>query len=448
MHYPTLIIELFFWTLTVAVLLLPRKEALFAYLLLAQVDASGPFFSSSSSLGIENLLKIVVIPTILFLRSDAFRHLAAQWSWPVRWWIALTVYASVAIAWSPAPLSGVKMVGYLYSYLILFLVYKSAWAENAITFGMIEASLWCVFAIGLLQTYVLGNPYGTLEMLWFRFTTFSSPQALAVYFLAVFAMLMDAQPKTLSTFASLGLAIVGIVVTGSRYIFLGLFLFLLIRGVLHSGAGFWRVSARLLQTSAIVLFLFVAVVQFAPQNRLNELFESSLFGGDRYEEVATVAWRLGIYQQAFDDMSGWSVSKLLIGAGTSAGGNVKTTFDPRFEGEDLDANRSMHNEFLRAWYEWGLLGLAILILFLGSLFLQFRQSDRMRNRVVSVLSFSPAILLSLGVENILSNPGGPGGTAIVVLLAYGLVGHGADVCSTRGAGGLVLPSYSPTTGRS
>jgi hypothetical protein len=413
-----LVVEAMFWGLALGTIVFPRRWSLFAYLLLSQIDGSGAWFASSSALGFENLLKIVVIPTILFFRiPDYESYTRPAWNWALRWWGLLFGFASLAILWSPAPLAGMKMAGYLYSYPLLFAVFFAAWKDRALTIGLIEANLWCAFAMGMLQTLVLGNPYGTQEQTDVRFTTFASPQALALYFLAVIAIVMDSRRNKLRTLASAGLAMMGILLTGSRYILVCLAIFLSLRAILTTGRGaFWRLTKRIAQVTAVVGILLFAVTEYLPENRLNELFQGSLLDADNLDTITTLMWRFGIYRQAWDNIADWSKPRFLIGAGTSSSGDVKATFDVEFANEDLDANRSMHNEVLRAFYEWGAVGLIALVSFVVCLTQQLLKLPSPWR--ITALCFLPAIVSSLVIENILSNPGAPGGTAIALILGY------------------------------
>lgn len=419
------VIIFFFWGLTAITLLAQRKTSLFAYLLLVHIDVSGPSFRSAQSFGVENILKVIVIPTFLLWRMGAFStYIHSPWPRTVKLWLLLISYATLAILWGPAPVAGVKMSGYLYSYIALFLVFLAAWAQGLIDAFFIEFNLWAVFLLGVLQTYVLGNEFGSLEELAPRFTTFSSPQALAPCFLVMFAILQDLRKDAKHARFSMMLAVIGIVLTGSRYVFVGLILFFFTRIILRAENGkIWLTVKRLAKGTTAAVALLIVVIRFAPGNRLNEFFESSLFGSDRYDQVSTVVWRLGIYDNAFDEMSHWSFRQFLMGAGTSSAGDLKAVFDPEFGGDILDANRSMHSEFLRAFYEWGVIGFGLLIAFLISLFLDLRGSIKPQRSTakIAALSFVPTLLCGLAIENLLSNSGAPGGTAIVLILAYALL---------------------------
>src|ERR1044071_10283182 len=174
------IVLFLFWSLAAVTFFGRPKVSLFAYLLLAHIDVSGPFFNSSLSLGFENIVKVVVIPSILLWRvRGSLTWLHRPWPRSSWLWLLLSGYATLAILWSPAPLAAIKMSGYLLSYAILFVIFVDAWSAGLIDAAFIEFNLWAVFCLGMLQTYVLGNEFGSLEELAPRFTTFSSPQALA-----------------------------------------------------------------------------------------------------------------------------------------------------------------------------------------------------------------------------------------------------------------------------
>jgi len=418
------IVLFLFWSLAAVTFFGRPKVSLFAYLLLAHIDVSGPFFNSSLSLGFENIVKVVVIPSILLWRvRGSLTWLHRPWPRSSWLWLLLSGYATLAILWSPAPLAAIKMSGYLLSYAILFVIFVDAWSAGLIDAAFIEFNLWAVFCLGMLQTYVLGNEFGSLEELAPRFTTFSSPQALAPCFLVMFAILQDMNIKARHATMSMVIAVTGIVMTGSRYVFFGLILFFVTRIALNAQEGRLRSTMkRIAKVCLVIAALLIVIVKFAPGNRLNELFESSMFGSDRYEQVSTVAWRIGIYSKALDEIADWNLSQFVFGAGTSSAGNLKAAFDPEFGGDILDANRSMHCEFLRAFYEWGLIGFGLMTAFLISLVRDLGGFTRAgkSGAKIAALSFLPTLLCGLAIENILSNSGAPAGTAIVLILSYAL----------------------------
>ncbi len=142
-------------------------------------------FDSTYSLGVENGIKIVIIPTILLLRFG--------WNpdWPPAWkrigaiWITLFALAAITIFWSPYRLSAMKMEGYLYSYFVIFAVLVIAWRHRWIDARVVMLAIVAAFILALIQTYPMGNPFGREDENTYaaRFTSFCSPQAFAAFML-------------------------------------------------------------------------------------------------------------------------------------------------------------------------------------------------------------------------------------------------------------------------
>jgi O-antigen ligase len=103
------------------------------------------------------------------------------------------------------------------------------------------------------------------------------------------------------------------------------------------------------------------------------------------------------------------VREILLGHGTSSGGNVALrVFPTRYTLARLDFNRTIHNEWLRAFYEWGVVGLSLWIgvfaSILGGLVMRYRDASS-RRRASAALSFLPAFLAALATENIVAGAG-------------------------------------------
>src|SRR3954467_14167190 len=118
-HETLFVARLFFWVFVAGSVFLPARCAVISYLLLVQFDLTGSAFYSSEILGWENAVKIIVVPSILFLRMKPFDFLNADVLRIGRTWLLLAGYAAVAVLWSPFRLSAVKMLGYFYAYTVL-----------------------------------------------------------------------------------------------------------------------------------------------------------------------------------------------------------------------------------------------------------------------------------------------------------------------------------------
>lgn len=94
-------------------------------------------------------------------------------------------------------------------------------------------------------------------------------------------------------------------------------------------------------------------------------------------------------------------------------------FPNSYKPEQIDANRVIHNEWLRALYEWGVAGLSLLALSLLALPLGvLRTSDsRWRRNAPIVLAFLPAFLASLSAENVLAGAGNAVTMSLALIVA-------------------------------
>jgi O-Antigen ligase len=415
---------LLFWTLAAVALIAPPRWALFSYLLLAQVDLSASDFASASTLGLDNAFRIVVIPTVLLLRLRSTAPAPAIPDALSRWWLLFAAYVAIASFWSPFPLSAIKMIGYLYCYSALFILFRRAWAQSWFSIRFVIANLGAALCIATAQTYVLGDlasPEG-------RLTSFDDPQNFAAYLISIAAIVLFAREneKGALRWFALAAAAGGIVLTGSRYVLIGLVMLAVLSFLRQwfeqgSGAKLSAFVKRIVFVAAATLLLVTVIVRFAPENRLNELVDYAGTSSSSYEDVGTFAWRVLIYEEAIDQILNRTAVGLLFGSGTSSAGGVKVdVYSHQFTLEEVDANRSMHDEFLRAVYEWGIVGLVLLLGFLGSTF-SFCWRRAKATREVSTLAYIalfPTLLLGLGVENILANAGHPAGTGYLLVFTF------------------------------
>jgi len=143
-----------------------------------------------------------------------------------------------------------------------------------------------------------------------------------------------------------------------------------------------------------------------------------------FEDVGTFAWRYARYEMVLSDLTGHSFGRLMIGSGTSSAASLLIESD-FYQEENVDPNRLVHDEFLRSFYEWGLPGLLLLILFLVEAIktcLKMIAQDGPLEAWAFLAVFVP-LLITLTVENILADSGSPGGVGYnLVLTAMVAVG--------------------------
>lgn len=429
-----LIARIAFWILTVLATVLPLHFSVIAYLLLVQFDLSGAASYSTDSLGLENAVKVVLIPTLLWLRARRSGPLELGECSVRLAWLLLMAYAALSVAWSPFKLSAIKMLGYFYAYVVLFIVFCRAWREQWITGKSLMVVLWCSLALGCIQSYVLGNPYGAMGNFYgapdfeFRFTTFTGAQSFAAFVLSLFAILVFTQEWTPAVIVSALGAIAGILLTGSRSIFLGFSWILLLAGVIYAkrkgrALTLGRVAKRMAIGGATLVISAVLVLEALPENRLNQMLTAVASPDNSMEDIGTFVWRFSLYQKTVEALASRSPQRLLVGSGTSSAAVLVLDLGV-FTLANVDANRAIHDEFLRSLYEWGLPGLLLLTAFLylalRTCIRQIRATDA--RQAWLFLAILIPMLISLTVENFLADAASPGGVGYNLILAAMLAG--------------------------
>jgi hypothetical protein len=418
MVVPTLL----FWILAVLSVCLRPRYGIIAYIVLIQFDLTGLAFYADSSLGWENAIKTVLIPTILLLRVRPLDLLPSAFSGARNFWLFLIGYAALAAAWSPYRLSAVKMIGYFYSYSIVFVIFAHAWRRRWLNTRSLIAIASISLLLGAVQTYVLGNPYGDVDHEG-RFTSFTDAQSFAPFLICIVILLMLCAKRTVANWLTAGAATVGFVLTGSRSYFVGFAWVALIVGLSLGEQMRQRLSVSTILKGAlagglVIGLLSALVVRSLPQNRLNELWEVATTRNDSIQDVQTFAWRLTIWGKTVQEITGRSVPGLLIGAGTSSGAVVAME-SGYFEESNVDPNRCIHDEFLRSLYEWGAIGLLAFVGFLTALIrLSFRLARLTHSpQAWACIAVSGPLLIGLLIENILADGSSPGGIGYCLVFA-------------------------------
>jgi len=344
-------------------------------------------------------------------------------------WIAFVGYAAVSSLWSPYPLSAAKMLGYFYAYSVLFIVFATAWKNNWIDAKSLIVVVWCCLVLAVVQTYFLGNDYGDADY-DFRFTSFSGAQSFAPFLLSLIVLLWFSKRRSFWSVISILAASIGLILTGSRSIFLG-FAWSLFVGAIYIGVQTGQkvklgvIAKRSVQAVAALALIAGIVLNYSPNNRLNQMLVGAFSSTGSLQDVGTFAWRFSLYQKALDELSSRNPAKLMVGSGTSSAASLM--LDTGIETEDtVDPNRSMNSEFLRSAYDWGVAGLILLLLLYCHLIWICLRMVRTNSREAwACCAMCGSLLITLLVENILAEAGAPGGVGylmvVTAMLAAGTV---------------------------
>jgi O-antigen ligase len=418
-----LIARVLFWAFSAGVALLPMRWAFFCLILASHIDITSLSFASATSVGFENTFRIAVLPVVLLARTQFLSLNDLVWTLPHKAWLALTIYVGIAGFWGGFPLSAVKFVAYLAAYFVLYGIFCAAWEFRWLDVGLMRLACWCAIALAILQTYALGNGWGGIEG---RFTSFSSPQYFAAFLVAMLAILVFCGDRGFWHYATCGVLVIGSVFSGSRYVFVSAVLLLIVasfRVVSASEESLqFRVSFRkIFLTLGLAAAGAAVLLAYLPDNRIDELVTAASDQDRKVQDVATLGWRLGIYEEILTRLEKRTPADLFFGSGTGSGAALLLDIDPtHYKRDDMDANRALHSEYLRALYEWGILGFAMLLVFLIATIVGFTKKIAAQGggSALAFLGVLPSILIGLAIENVLAGAASAAGVGILLAMSF------------------------------
>jgi hypothetical protein len=415
--FPRLIPWILFVLLCVLALQRSPRVAIPAIILLCNFDMSSGT-AASSALGLANAVKSLFLPGLALVRFGGIRPRAIVADPLGRWWTLFCGVALIACLWSPVPLSAAKMISYLVGYLLLFGLLKRAWQQNWVEARTVFVILLCSVVIAVIQTSFAGNYFGTLEELADRFTSFSSPQSFSAFIVCCFVIVLFSDLSWLVKTIATVLSFWSVYQAGSRYCLVGAILAALI----FIGKKLLESEHRLKIVVATLIIGLSGFSSIDPNGRIAELFNGDLFHNsveDQLQLVTTFYWRLNIWGETvgrlLDRIESHDFLRVSVGSGTSSGGDVLETADPKVFSQFMDYNRAIHDEFLRIGYEWGAVGLLVFACFLASV-VHSGWSELKIDNLVPVAVW-PLLLLGLLIENLLAASTSPAGMGFVLALS-------------------------------
>jgi hypothetical protein len=280
-----------------------------------------------------------------------------------------------------------------------------------------------VLAIGVLRMVFLPN-WGDSP---YRFTGFTTAQGYASLLAALFAMALGA--RTLHALVRWLLCVTlftAVVLDGSRIYVIGLILSTVV-ALLVSYSKPWLKMIGVASIVLVVLglvaekdLLLRMISQSARLNRVADTINAVYEGNMRSTGVGTLMFRKNLYRRAFVAISESSLLELTFGHGTSNGRVLLGVI-----ARSGDANRAVHNEWLRILYEWGGVGLGLWFVFIFSMIAYAIQGVRMDRlgHARPLLIFIPAFLAGFSTENILAGAGHAENIGFVLLAALAAASH-------------------------
>lgn len=410
--------------LTPLVLFGPLRWAVLGWLVMAQLDASGSGRATYAQLGWLNAFKSVAAPLWLLWRLRAVPS-ALHRSWVARAWLLLAGYALTASLWSPFPLAGVKMAVGMVAMLASLVA-----MEKAVRAGALGTRTLAVFTLATLllaAVHVAAFGDGSFGFagrgMPARFTSFVAAQQYAALLAALIAWTLWRRdlPSRLGEALTPAL-FAALAANGSRTWSLGA----LATVSIHAGAS-RRWTSWLRVAIAVALLASVPAMRRGlakqaegePANRLTATASAILTGEDRAGGMGlgTLRFRLAMYRGVLEEMRSSPLRTWCLGHGSGSGGSLAVRLFPwAYRLESLDANRVIHNEWLRVLYEWGAVGAALWAAVVGGV-LVFAWRRRRDAAGAALFSYVPAWMLGLTMENLLDGAGNAVTTGFLLLVA-------------------------------
>jgi hypothetical protein len=419
-----------YWALLPCVLFAPVRWAVLIWLVMGNLDTTGPSSAASANIGWMNASKGILLPLYLGWRLRG-RDNGILRTIPAKLWLTLVVYAAVAGLWSPFPLAAAKLVGNLIGTFLAFVVLQKA-AHSALLNGRVMVMLVLVsLSLGVLQTFYYGG-----EVYGFdgaarptRFSSFTGAQQYAAFLVAFLAtVLWHPELRSRTRLWLSGAIAAAIALNGSRIWSLGATVVVMV----YLSLSFKRVVVHVVFTATGLAFGLLLLLNLNPtdmdilgdtSSRIVATLSALLTGQDTSQNtgLANLNFRLAIYRNVIDELRNARASDLVFGHGTSSGGNVVLHVYPQsYKVDRLDANRAIHNEWLRVLYEWGIIGLGTLTavfiaIVAGLVRCQWIRGGKLGPQ--AAFSFLPAFVIALSAENLLAGAGNAATLSLALVVA-------------------------------
>jgi hypothetical protein len=421
----TLLLALYFVLLAVTIFG-PLRWALVAYLMLSCVD----FYTANAGIGIFNSVRGILCPLILLWRLRDFGGHGRMVTAPIAW-ILLILYAAVASLWSLFGLSAIKLVGEMSGSFLICMVFLRASKGGFLTPKIVLPITIGVISIAILRTAyirVAGDVFSKMSGdTPDRFTAFTTAQAFAALLTSLFAIAGGSRTIRPAVRYTICFGIISaLILDGSRLWLIGL-LTVTALALLIADTQLW---AKIIGLGAVLLVVLgivgaaqpiVDFLQGEHEYRIAATITAAYEGNEKDTGLGTVVLRKKLDARAVDMIQAGSVAQLLFGHGTSNGRLVRGDLNKGIG----DPNRAVHNEWLRSMYEWGIVGLILWVLFLGSLVIYAYEGVKMDKFGFAkpLFVYVPAFCIGVSGENIIAGAGHAENVGLLLLIGLAGMAH-------------------------
>jgi O-antigen ligase len=397
----------------------PLRWSIACYLLLSTVDFGNP----TGSVGLLNMAKAIVLPVYLLWRFRAYAGHGPVILAPIAW-ILFSTYAALCISGSYFPAFAVKLVGHMAALFLICLVFlRAAKAGYLMPRVVVPVAAGALF-MGVLRSIFMPRFQEEAD----RFTAFSSAQAFAAFLCALYCIALCSKTLRRSTRVTTCLLLLAaLLLDGSRVWFAGTAIATLF-ALLISGVKPWiKICTSGVSIIAIALGIGLSdrvigvLNSLSGVNRIAATITAAYEGETNASGLGTFELRRMIDDAAIQRIQESTVRELIFGHGTSNSAAVTGSLIH----SGVDPNRTMHDEWLRILYEWGLIGLILWLIFFASITIFAIQGVRRdpHGFAKPLLVYLPAFALALATENMLAGAGSDVTTGFLLALALASISH-------------------------
>ncbi|TQK75739.1 O-antigen ligase family protein [Rarobacter incanus] len=337
-----------------------------------------------------NIVRVVILPLVVLSRLVNDRKLPVRRHRPRIAILLLVVVASLlpGVLSTQNVAATFKFLCYLIALLLLVLIWRIALQLSLVSDAMLLTISVGALSIAYLQTHVFGNQFGTADG---RFTSFSSPQAFGIFYVALFGV-STVLVKNMNTLATVGLiSLYAIVLSGSRTSLIGFVV--IVACLVYASARRYPAVLTMASLAAVVpaiIFMGSSKVEVVLGRSASLLDLSSGIGS-----IGTFAYRGIVVSEVLSHWREGTLAEKFFGNGGSSSASLVAPLDVRYY-DEIDANRVVHNEYIRVLYDYGLISVSVLVLLL--IWLQCRA---VITRIPVLFGLSLFLAIVLGVENVL-----------------------------------------------
>jgi hypothetical protein len=326
------------------------------------------------------------------------------------------------------PQSGLKLVGHLVGSAMIAFVFIRATKGGFLTASLVLPVTIGTLALGALCTYGFHGLWGDDPN---RFTSFMPAQGYASFLAALYCIALTGKGLDVRLRVVLCSALaVALMLNGSRIWFTGILLASILALLISDGQVWLKLITGLLMTTLIAVLIAMPgqAIRFlakdAATNRIASAVTAAYTGNNRSTGLGTLNFRREVYRLALQRIGESTPVQLLIGRGTCNGAVITGSLFYGYSKYN-DPNRMFHNEWLRVLYEWGLIGSACWLAFMGSIIklawvgCRYDKGGSAR----PLLVYLPAFMVGLWGENILAGAGSAVSVGFLWAVALATMSH-------------------------